>query len=133
MAVDLEAKDLREAFEKGTFPNEKQRKSADDNIRKFTKHLRRKLFRSFLWSLFASSIVVGGGFYAGVLGTATGLSIAKTATFAGTFLVAWATLFAIGGPITTFSGEALHEVIHPLLFLFLFVSGVLLILAGVIL
>jgi hypothetical protein len=132
MAKNLEAKDLREAFERGTFPSDDQKTSAETNIRKFSQHLRQKLVHSFLWSLLVACVVIVGAFVIGVLSMAT-VTLAKTVTFAGTFLVAWATLFEVGGVIATFKGEALHELIRPVLFLVLFALGVLLVLAGILL
>ncbi len=131
MAVNLEAKDLQEAFEKGTFPSDKHKRCAEVNIRKFSRHLRWKLLHAFFWSLLISCVAIGSGFLVGVLDTGAVLSVAKIVTFAGTFLAAWATLFEVGGVIATFSGEALHELIRPVLFLFLFALGVSLILVGV--
>jgi len=131
MALSLEKKDLREAFEKGVFPDEAQKQSAEKNIREFTAHLKSKLFGSFLWVLLASIAAVGLGFYLGALNLASSLSPPKAITFAGSFLAGWATLFELGGGIATMSGEALHEIIHPVIFQVLFIPGMFLALLGV--
>jgi hypothetical protein len=51
---------------------------------------------------------------------------AKFLSLAGGVLAGWATLFELGGYVATFSGEQLHEVVHPVLFRALFLPGLLL-------
>jgi hypothetical protein len=133
MAINLEIKSLKDAFDKGTFPNENQEKSISENILKFTTHIRWKLLESFLWVLLMSVLALAVGYYKCTIGITLDISVTKVLTFLGSALVGWATLFELGGGVATMSGEALHEVIHPILFKILFVPGLLLLFAGVVL
>lgn len=133
MAVDLEAKDLRAAFEKGTFPSEEQRTKSDENIRWFTSHLHKKLRESFLWVLSACVVALASAYIAGTLSAILEPSISRILVFVGSAFVGWATVFELGGGIATMSGQALHEVIHPVIFKIIFIPGLLLLLTGTVL
>ena len=133
MAVSLESEGSLKAFEEGVFPSEEQQISTDANIRKFTKHLKRKLFVSFVWIILAAILALGIGYFMGTISPNINLSVEHFLIFIGTALASWGTLFELGGGIATWSGEALHEIIHPIIFQILFIPGILLMLAGTIL
>ena len=133
MAINLEANDLKKRYEEGGYPNDGWEGEAIESARKCASHVARMLFNAFLWILLAIFVTIAVGMYLGTINCMFPFNASKMLTFAGIALASWATLFELGGGIATCSGKALHELIHPVIFQFLFIPGVLMILIGAIL
>lgn len=130
MAVNLEATDLRQAFDEGRFPSAGweigARLSADAHA---------KELRGGMWSALTTTLAFAfaGTILAAALGKVhPGLPLdwGKTLSVVGGLLAAWATLFELGGFTETFSGEALHEKLRPMFFRAAFLPGLIFATAG---
>ena len=84
------------------------------------------LSAAFLVILIFSSIGLLLAFAFGKVAFFLPVAEGKLLSVVGAFLAGWATLFELGGFVETFDGQALHEVIRPILFRVLFLSGVVL-------
>jgi hypothetical protein len=133
MAINLEARDLRESYEKGQFPKEGWEKEALDGAAEAAMQVQGHLISSFLFILLGALVAVSIGIFVGSLSIQLPIDAAGVIAFGGTFLVGWATLMELGGGFRTWSGEALHELIHPFLFKVLFVPGVALLFVSLLL
>lgn len=133
MAVKLEAADLRSAYEKGDWPKEDWEQEAMEVAEKAANHIQSKLVDSFIWVALGAAVAIGIGYGAGSLSITCPISHSKVVSFLGLFLASWATLMELGGALATFKGEALHELIHPVLFQILFIPGVAMALTVVVL
>jgi hypothetical protein len=130
MAVNLARPDLRRAYEVGTFPaadwRAEARRIADENAN--------NLKRSMQSALLTTIAFVAVGFVMAVLLGKVNPSLprdwGKILSVIGGFLAAWATLFELGGYSETFSGEALHELLHPVFFRAAFLPGLALATVG---
>lgn len=130
MAINLEANDLRKAFDEGRFPSAgweiRARSDADAHA---------KELRSGMWSALTTTLAfaVAGLMLAAVLGKvhpALPLDWGKMLSVVGGLLAAWATLFELGGYAETYSGEALHEKLRSTFFRAAFLPGLIFATAG---
>lgn len=130
MAINLEASDLRQRFEEGSFPTPgwkaKARLSADAHA---------KELRGGMWSALKATMAfaMAGLMLAALLGKvhpALTLDWGKALSVVGGLLAAWATLFELGGYTETNSGEALHEKLRPMFFRAAFLPGLIFATAG---
>lgn len=130
MAINLEANDLRKAFDEGRFPSTGWEIVARSDADAHAKEL-----RGGMWSALTTTLAfaVAGLMLATVLGKihpALPLDWGKMLSVAGGLLAAWATLFELGGYAETFSGEALHEKLRPMFFRSAFLPGLIFATAG---
>ncbi|WP_281649027.1 hypothetical protein [Parendozoicomonas sp. Alg238-R29] len=132
MALNLESADLRRSYEAGTFPREGWEIEYLENAKQATKNVDRALWVSFLYILICAIIGLTLATYSGKLHYTKPLDHSLLFIFSGTFLSAWATLMELGENMRTWSGECLHELLHPAIFKALFIPGTLFILAGTI-
>jgi hypothetical protein len=86
-------------------------------------HIRFGIWSSFLMVAATSIVAVIVAYCFGIISPTLPLSWPKLLGLVGGFLVGWATLMELGGFIETYSGEALHELLHPALFRVLFLPG----------
>jgi len=133
MALNLEAPDLRKKFEEGTFPPEDWEANYSAETEKAANQVHHGLWTSFLWVLTVFIIALGIGATQSTSHISFAINVPLFLSFSGTFLVGWATLMELGGGFWTWSGEALHELIHPAIFKILFIPGLLLIFTGIVL
>ena len=89
-----------------------------------------------LWSAFWAIVVViaiatGVAAYLDRVGPSLPLNTVKSMTFAGSALVAWATLMELGGDFPVWDGKAFPQLAHTVIFKAIFLPGVLLILTSV--
>lgn len=130
MAINLEAKDLRLAFDAGNFPPAGWEHEARLNAAAHAQELRRGLFSALVTTL---AFAAAGFALAAILGKVhpeLPWDWGKVLSVAGGLLAAWATLFELGGYSKTFSGELLHEQLRPFFFRAAFLPGLLVATAG---
>lgn len=130
MAINLEAPDLLRCYQVGTFPKAGWESEAAEAARANAKRIDRAIWSSFGVTLACAIAAALAAAYFGKLSPELPFSWSKALSLVGGFLAAWATLMELGGLVQTFSGNALHELIHPMLFRMLFVSGTLVVLVG---
>jgi len=130
LAVNLKAKDLAAAHERGEFPKQGWQTEARERICEQATHLRSGLLGSFLVTLAFLATGLALAVVAGKVSPEFPIAIAKLLGVIGGGLAAWATLFALGGYAETYGGEALHEVVHPVLFKCIFLPGVAMAVVG---
>ncbi|MCU7838543.1 MAG: hypothetical protein KZQ94_04065 [Candidatus Thiodiazotropha sp. (ex Troendleina suluensis)] len=79
----------------------------------------------------AAIIALTVGYYLGSIKPSLSINYSLLSTFIGTFLASWATLMELGSGFATWSGKALHGLIHPAMFKLLFIPGVCLLFIGI--
>lgn len=130
--LDLQAEDLRRKYLEGRYSPD-----SDD-----TRKLEAKRFESLRGQLWRSLRQVAGAaaiaFLIGIANKAVGvdlpLHLGNALGLIGTFLVAWAALFELGGPgLASWDGETLSETVHPKIFQVLFILGTLAVLCSILL
>lgn len=131
MAINLEAPDLIKKYKEGTFPINGWEVDAEKSAKKGANQISRGLWGAFGFILLAAFIALGVGYFSGSINPSLSINYNLLSTFIGTFLASWATLMELGGGFATFSGKALHELIHPVMFKLLFIPGVCLLFIGV--
>jgi hypothetical protein len=131
MAVNLEDPDLRRRYQEGLFPPEGWERESSANAIEAAKQVSKGLWGSFLAILIVAVIASLAGYMKGTINLAFAFDHGKALSYVGTFFASWATLMELGGGLATFSGEALHELIHPTMFKLLFIPGVCLLLLGI--
>ena len=118
------------AMAQGQFPSASWEAETRANLTKYTT----SLLRAFWSSLGVTCAFIALGVIAallfGRLSPDRPLDLGKLLSVLGAFLAGWATLFELGGVVATFSGEQLHELVHPVLFRGLFLPGVALATTG---
>lgn len=125
MAINLEANDLRLAFDEGSFPE-----AGWETAARLSAGAHAKELRAGMWSALMTTVAfaVTGLMLAAVLGKvhpALPLDWGKVLSVVGGLLAAWATLFELGGYTETYSGEALHEKLRPVFFRAAFLPGLI--------
>lgn len=124
LAVNVRAADMRARFDRGEYPKPGWEQEAKASASAQAEQLISALRASFITSLV---VLLLGLLVAAVLGKVSPslpLSESKLLSTVGGFLAAWATLFELGGYVETYSGEAMHEVVRPVLFKSIFLSGI---------
>lgn len=130
MAINLQSRDMLEAFHKGTYPREGWEPEALEKAKEAAAHVRRGIWSSLLMMAATSLVAIVIANVVGSISTDLPLSWPKVLSLSGGFLAAWATLMELGGLMETYSGEALHELVHPALFRVLFLPGTLAAMVG---
>ena len=123
VAVNLEAPDIRAAYDQGKYPKPgwqlEARAHARAHAAQLVSGLRGALFTTT--AFVAIGLLLGFAF--GRVGLTLPIAEGKWLSTIGGFLAAWATLFELGGYAETYGGEALHEVVRPVLFTSIFLPG----------
>jgi hypothetical protein len=121
IAINLEAPDLRRSFENGTY---------EPDVRDFlinavdsANELRWALFKSFFAVSITLCIALLLTFLQGSVKPSLPLSWKSVFEIFAAFLLMWSTLFELGWGLRTWKGQALHELIHSLIFRTIFISG----------
>jgi len=130
MAINLESRDMREAFQKGDYPKDGWEEKLLEGAKVAAAGVRRGIWLSFLMVAAASVVAIAIAYCFDRVSPDLELSWPKLFGFSGGFLAAWATLMELGGLMETYSGEALHELVHPAFFKVLFVPGTLAAMVG---
>jgi hypothetical protein len=120
--LNLQAEDLRRKYLEGKFspPSESDRTL---ELRRY-EILRSQFLNSFGQIAFLATLALLIGVYLGLIGVDFKFHPGKGMGFSGTFLVAWAALFELGGSrLASWDGETLSEIIHPKIFQLLFIPG----------
>lgn len=130
MAINLESRGTLEAFQEGAYPKEGWEPEALAKAKDAAAHVRRGIWSSFLLVAAIAVLAVVLAHCLGKLSHDLPLSWPKLLGMFGGFLTVWATLMELGGFIKTYSGEALHELVHPALFKVLFLPGSLVAMVG---
>ena len=128
--LSLKKDDLRQKYIEGTFDPVSQ-ESKGRELQRFTV-LRKQFWWSFLQMTMIALLALFIGFRLEVINPNLTLHAGKVIVFFGSFLIGWAAIFELGGPsLRSWGSETLSELIHPRLFLLLFIPGIfLLLLAG---
>ncbi|MBO0504520.1 hypothetical protein FED29_013770 [Aeromonas veronii] len=132
IAISLESVDLRKLYEEGKFPEDGWEANYLNDVKNSAKNVDRAIAVSFLYIFTVAFIALLIATAQGRVHYSLNFDFSLLSIFVGTFLTSWATLMALGENMRTWSGEALHELIHPIIFKIIFIPGTLLILAGTI-
>ena len=130
MAINLESRGALESFQQGNYPLDEREKNLLESAEEAAKGVRRGIWSSFLMVTVASLVAVLLAYCLDKVSPDLPVSWPKLLGLSGGFLAAWATLMELGGLMETYSGEALHELVHPALFKVLFVPGTLAAMVG---
>jgi hypothetical protein len=126
MAVNLESEDILKSYKAETYPSLGWEIDVTANASHAINKLSKALWSSFFRVLFVALIAIVIAFLFGLLAPNLPIAWSKVVSAIGGFLAGWATLFALGTPIETYSGKTLPELMHPRIFTALFIPGLLL-------
>lgn len=132
IAISLDSVDLRKRYEEGKYPEDGWETDELNHVENAAKKVDRAISASFLYIFTVALIALLIATAQGKIHYSLNFNFSLLSIFIGTFLTSWATLMALGENMRTWSGEALHELIHPIIFKIIFIPGTLLILAGTI-
>lgn len=130
--LNLKADDLRRKYLEGRYlPDSEETRALE--VKRF-ESLRGQLWRSLCQVAGVATIACLVGIGNESVGMDLPFHISKALGFLGTFLVAWAALFELGGPgLASWDGETLSETVHPKIFQVLFIPGTLAVLCSILL
>ena len=121
--LNLQADDQRERYLKGEYDPDSQHTRTLEVGRYDS--LRRQLWASFRQTSLVALVALLLGAWLDTVDISFNFNTLALA-FSGTFLVAWAALFELGGPsFASWDGQTLSETVHPRIFRFLFLPGIL--------
>lgn len=121
---------MQAAYQAGIYPTPGWEVLAEQQASMSTTELYRAIWLSFaiaMLALLATSVAL---LLYSRFSLESPLSVGKVLGAIGTFLGSWATLFELGTPVRTWKGKSLPELIHPKIFISLFVPGLLFIFLG---
>jgi len=121
IAINLESPDLGLKYEKGNHSPDMHEALSHALLSSIK--LRSSLSKSFAAVFITFLIAVLVGFLLGSIAFSLPISWHKIINVCAAFLLMWSTLFELGWGLRTWKGEALHELVHSLLFKLLFISG----------
>lgn len=124
LAVNLKARDLAAAYARGEYPKPEWEAEARTRVREHATQLRSGLLASLVLTFAFLSLGLLLGVAAGKVAPSLPIAEGKWLSTVGGLLAAWATLFELGGYAKTFSEEALHETVRPVLFKSMFLPGI---------
>ena len=130
LALCAAKQQYQEAIAQGQFPTASWEAETRANLSKYTAVLLRSFWSSLAVTCCFIALGLAAALLLGKLSPDRRLDVGKLLSVLGGFLAGWATLFELGGVMATFSGEQLHELVHPGLFRVLFLPGVALATAG---
>jgi hypothetical protein len=133
VAANLAAPDQKRRIDDGEIDLNVWMKMFADQSTVAANDLDKGLWVSFLSIAIVALLSIGLAFAYGSVDPSLDFNWTRVITFIGTFLASWATLMELGGSFRSWDGDALHELIHPLMFKILFVPGACLIFIGQIL
>jgi len=119
--VSLQSRDLRNKYEKGAYSPDLD--EARDREQERALGLRSRLKASFAMTAVAAVVACTIGFLIGAISLDYDYDLKKIVACFGTFLMAWATLLELGTGLISWSGQALSELVHPVLFQLIFILG----------
>jgi hypothetical protein len=130
--LNLQASDLRKKYLEGSFlPDSDETRSLE--LKRF-ESLRSKLWRSLRQVTLVTVLALLTGVTLGAIDISFPFNQGKVLTLLGTFLATWAALFELGGPsLASWKGESLSEIVHPMIFQMLFISGTFVLMGAIIL
>jgi hypothetical protein len=120
--LNLQAEDLRQKFMEGTFtPDSDATRMLE--LQRF-ESLRHQFWHSFIQVASVTVLALLIGIFIRSIDVNLPFHPAKGISLLGTFLVAWAALFELGGPrLASWDGKTLSEKVHPKIFQILFIPG----------
>ena len=130
MAVNLEASDLRRAFEAGNFPNSAWEAEARLRVADSANELMQGMKSALTSTVVFAALGIALAAMFGKIDPTLPLDYGKFLSVVGGLLAAWATLFELGGYSETIGGEALHEKLRPVFFRAAFLPGLICATAG---
>ena len=130
LAVNLKARDLAAAYERGEFPAQGWQAEAQQRIYEQATLVRSGLLASLGITIAFLAVGLAIAALAGTISVALPVAPGKVLGIVGGGLAAWATLFQLGGYSETYSGEAVHEIVRPTLFKCMFLPGIAIAAAG---
>lgn len=132
MALNLEQEDQRKRAEEGGSTLLKQwEEHYRSDYAKMTTEINAALWSAFWTIVVVVAISAGIAAYLDRASLSLPLDIVRSITFIGSGLVAWATLMELGGDFPVWDGKAFPQLVHTVIFKAIFVSGVLLVLTGI--
>lgn len=123
LALCIEKSQFRDTIANGGFPNAVWETETKNNLAIASNQLVRSFCRSLLLTIVFFAGAIGAAMLLGRISLDQPLDIGKALSFVGAFLAGWATLFELGGYVVTYSGNQLHELLHPVLFRIVFLPG----------
>ncbi len=121
IAINLESPRLGLKYEKGIYSPDMNEALSHALLSAIK--LRSSLSKSFVAVFITFLIAVLVGFFLGSVAFSLPVSWKRIIDVCAAFLLMWSTLFELGWGLRTWKGEALHELVHALLFKLLFISG----------
>ena len=132
MALNLEQEDQRKRAEEGGSRLLKQwEEHYRSDYAKMTDAINTALWSAFWTIVVVIAISTGVAAYLDRVSPSLPPDIARSMTFVGSALVAWATLMELGGDFPVWDGKAFPQLAHTVIFTAIFVPGVLLVLPSV--
>lgn len=130
--LEMQAEDLRRKFLEGRYsPDLESTKTVE--LKRF-ESLRGQFGRSFGQVTIAAILALLISIGLKSVDTDFPFHSGKVIASVGTFLVAWAALFELGGPsLASWDGETLSETVHPRIFQILFIPGTFALLCSILL
>jgi hypothetical protein len=125
MAVNLESPGQLAHYQAGTYPKAWE-EDAQASLAIANAELSKAIRTSFMTTLAIALIGITIAFLLGLLATSLPMAWGKIINATGVLLAAWATLFALGTPVRSWKGKTLPELIHPKIFIAIFIPGLLL-------
>lgn len=132
MACNLECEDQRKvADENGPQLLKQWEERYRSNYTKMTNEISAALWSAFWTIVVVIALSTGIAAYLERISLSLPLDTVRSMTFVGSALVAWATLMELGGDFPVWDGKAFPQLAHTVIFKTIFVPGVLLVLASV--
>jgi len=132
MAVNLERQDQQRAVEdRGVQLLNQWEEQYRSDYTTMTNAINAALWSAFWTIVIVVAIAIGIATFLDRISPSLPLDTVRSMTFAGSALVAWATLMELGGDFPVWDGKAFPQLAHTVIFKTIFVPGVLLILTSV--
>lgn len=131
--IERENSVFRSLHAQGLYPAIGWETDAEVKAKEAAKDIDKTLLNTFLSILACSLVACLIGFVNGKIHSDFGMDYGLGSIFVGTFLASWATFIALSSRYESSRCEKLHELLHPVLFKLIFISGIFFIFLGLVL